>query len=108
MDQETPAAPSAPSKGVKINNGAKRPARRPQAKKRDLQSAKRAVINSAHKSRVNTAKRKLADSIAKKEPVETLRKLLSTVESLMDQGVKRGIFKLNKASRTKSRLSAKI
>ncbi len=78
-----------------------------QAKKRDRQNIKKALMNSAHKARVHTAKRKLKEAIEKKEPIDSLNTKLSLVFSLMDKGVKTGVFKRNKADRTKSRLSAK-
>ena len=105
-EENTPAAAApAPSKGVKIKVLKKRI--RTQAQKRGLQANKRALINSAHKSKVHTAKRKLAEAIAKKVGEDALKPLLSAVFSLMDKGVKKGIFKKNKADRTKSRLCAR-
>jgi small subunit ribosomal protein S20 len=81
-----------------------------QAKKRDRQNIKKRIINSAHKSRVHTAKRTLKEMIEKKIEAtpEMIQNQLSTVFSLMDKGVKKGVFKRNKADRTKSRLSAKV
>ena len=99
---------AAPTKGVKIKNGDKRPAKRSTAAKRDLQSAKRAIVNSAHKARVHTAKRKLKEALDKKESKESLQPKLNLVFSLMDKAVKKGVIKKNKANRTKSRLAAKI
>jgi small subunit ribosomal protein S20 len=102
MAEETTPAPKS---GVKIKVVA---GKRDQAKKRQRQIVKRTKINAAHKSKVHTAKRKLADLIEKKESKETLQNQLNEIFSLMDKGAKNGIFKKNKAARTKSRLSARV
>jgi len=44
--------------------------------------------------------------VAKKDEAQ-IKDTLSAVYGMMDRGVKKGIFKQNKASRTKSRLAAK-
>jgi small subunit ribosomal protein S20 len=100
-----PAPAPAPSKGVKHKFDKAGP--KGQALKRNRLSLKRALINSALKSRVHTAKRRLADAVAKKADAETIKPLLSTVFSLMDKAAKKGVFKKNKANRTKSRLAAR-
>lgn len=74
--------------------------KRPTAKKRDIQNAKRRLINRSFKSRVKTAVKTFEN-----EKNETNLNLLY---ALLDKGVKRGIYKLNKASRLKSRFSAKV
>ncbi len=79
--------------------------KRPSAQKRNLQSEKRRLRNRAYRSQVLTAVRALKDSISQKESAESKKEKLNTIYSLMDKGVKRGVFKANKASRTKSRLS---
>lgn len=78
--------------------------KRPTALKRDMQNEKRHERNKAFKSQVKTAIRSLKETEGSKNE-ELLKEKLSTVYSLMDKGVKRGVFKPNKASRTKSRLS---
>jgi len=80
--------------------------KRPTAIKRDIQSEKRRLINKSFKNRVRTAVRFFERVVEGKEAssVEALR----DVYSLMDKGVKRGIFKQNKANRTKSRLAARL
>lgn len=80
--------------------------RRPQAEKRAIQSEKRRLINKNFKSSVRTAIRKFEEELAKGDAAVT-KKNLNEVYSLMDKGVKRGVYKLNMASRTKSRLTAK-
>jgi small subunit ribosomal protein S20 len=83
-------------------------ARQPSALKRDIQSEKRRLRNRSYRSSVLTAVRSFETSLEKKEAPESLKAKLNDVYSLMDKGVKKGIFKENKASRTKSRLSARI
>jgi small subunit ribosomal protein S20 len=78
--------------------GAKQKARRPSAKKRDLQHAKRRARNSAFRARTHTAIRSLKES----------PEALDTVYSLLDKGVKKGVLKKNQANRLKSRLSKKV
>jgi small subunit ribosomal protein S20 len=82
--------------------------KRPSALKRDLQNEKRRLRNRSHRSQVLTAIRSLTASVANKEPAESTKEKLNTVYSLMDKGVKKGVFKPNKAARTKSRLAARI
>lgn len=81
--------------------------RRPQALKRDMQGEKRRMRNRIFKSQVRTAIRHLDDAIAKKDE-KGAKERLDAAYSLMDKGVKRGVFKVNKASRTKSRLAARL
>ncbi len=80
--------------------------KRPTALKRDLQNEKRRLRNKTFKSRVRTAIRHFEESLSKEDP--SLRQnCLNEVYSLMDKGVSKGVFKLNKASRTKARLTAR-
>jgi small subunit ribosomal protein S20 len=81
-------------------------ARRPQAQKRDIQNAKRKLINKTFKSKVRTAIRQLDESIEKGN-ADLSKEALTEVYSLMDKGVKRGVYKQNKADRTKARLTAR-
>lgn len=80
--------------------------RRPQAQKRDITSGKRRLMNKAFRSSARTAIRNFEDSLEKGEQAHT-KEMLNEVYSIMDKGVKRGVFKLNKASRTKERLAAR-
>lgn len=80
--------------------------RRPTAQKRDDQSKRRNLRNRVYKSRIRTAIRHFTE--AKKLGSEEAVKQLNEVYSLMDKGVKKGVVKLNTASRTKSRLAASI
>lgn len=80
--------------------------KRPTAQKRDLQNKKRRLSNKIYKSRVRTAIRALDDSIVVGDQTVTTQKL-NEVYSLLDKCAKKGVFKLNKVSRTKSRLAAR-
>lgn len=81
--------------------------KRPTAEKRNLQSEKRRLRNRSYKARVRTAIRRFEESVEKKEK-DSVTTSLSAVYSLLDKGVKTGVFKLNKASRTKARLTAHV
>ncbi|CCB87387.1 MULTISPECIES: 30S ribosomal protein S20 [Parachlamydia] len=83
----------------------KKKERVPTPLKRDLQNEKRRLRNKAFKSSVRTAIRQFEETVAKKDPA-LITERLNEVYSLMDKGVKKGVYKLNKASRTKSRLAA--
>lgn len=80
--------------------------KRPTPLKRDLQNEKRRILNKAFKSGVRTAVRQFDEVISKGDDA-LIKQQLDNVYSMMDKGVKRGIFKLNKASRTKARLAAR-
>ena len=80
--------------------------KRPTALKRDLQNSKRRLINKVYKSRVRTLIRAFQETIEKGDQAATTEKL-NEVYSILDKCAKKGIFKLNKVSRTKSRLAAR-
>ena len=75
--------------------------------KRMKQNEKKRLINKAHRSQVRTAINTLKNSLTANNK-QIIQEQLSAVYSLMDKGVKKGIYKLNKASRTKARLTALI
>lgn len=104
MAEEKAAAAPAEKKAEKKEGKAKRPS----AQKRDLQNEKRRLRNRSHKSSVQTAIRGLGDSLSKKESIEVIQTKLNAIYSLMDKGVKKGVFKPQKAARTKSRLVSRI
>ncbi len=79
--------------------------KRPSALKRDMQSEKQRLRNRSFRSSVMTAVRALDSSISKKEGVKDK---LQEIYSIVDKGVKHGVFKTNKAARMKSRLSARV
>lgn len=80
--------------------------KRPTPLKRDIQNEKRRLRNKAFKSSVRTTIREFEETLAKGDSA-SIKQSLDAVYSLMDKGIKRGVFKLNKASRTKSRLAAR-
>lgn len=80
--------------------------KRPTALKRDAQSEKRRLRNRIVKSQIRTAVRRFEEALAKKDGSLT-QEQLKEVYSLMDKGVKKGVFKKNKGNRTKARLAAK-
>lgn len=82
-------------------------ARRPSALKRDLQSDRRRVKNKTYRSTVNSAIKAFEQCLVKNDATAAKEKL-SQVASLMDKGVKKGIFPKNKASRTKSNLAVRL
>lgn len=84
----------------------KKKEKRPTAIKRDLQSEKKRLRNKVYRSRVRTAIRNFQETALKGDASETTVKL-NEVYSILDKCVQKGVFKLNKASRTKSRLAAK-
>jgi len=89
----------------KENGEKKAKQRKPSALKRDLQSKKRNLKNRSFKAKVHSAVRSFHETISQKDNAATKSKL-NDVYSLMDKGVKKGIFKTNKANRVKSRLQA--
>lgn len=80
--------------------------KRPTAQKRALQSEKKRVQNRAFKSSVRTAIRGFETVLTGGDP-SAIKENLSLVYSMMDKGVKKGVFSVNKASRTKARLTAR-
>ena len=77
----------------------------PTAKKRDIQNDKKRLRSRAFKARVRTALN--AFEKAAKEGGDAKAEL-NAVYSMMDKGVKRGVYKLNRASRTKSKMQARL
>jgi small subunit ribosomal protein S20 len=82
---------------------AKAKVKTPTPKKRELQNEKKRILNKAFRSQVNTA---IKQAIAAGS--ELVSGKLSTVYSLMDKGVKKGVFKKNKANRFKSRITRRL
>ncbi|NGX60086.1 MAG: 30S ribosomal protein S20 [Chlamydiae bacterium] len=80
--------------------------KRPTAKKRDIQNAKRKLQNRSFKSRVKTVVRSFENEVKQKNETEAKTRL-NSIFSLLDKGVKRGIYKLNKVGRLKSKYSKK-
>lgn len=82
--------------------------KKPTAEKRMIQNEKRRAQNQVFKSRVRTAIRVYEQSASEKENQESLTEKLSAVYKLMDKGVKKGVFKPNKAARFKSKYAARL
>lgn len=81
--------------------------KRPTAEKREIQSKKRQINNRAYKAKVNTTIKSLQSQIANKDEKVSKDKL-KEVYALIDKGVKTHVYKQNKASRLKSRLTKKV
>lgn len=79
-------------------------AKRPTALKRYMQSEKRRLRNKTFRSKVSTTVKSLEKAIKTAEAEGRL----AEVYSLADKGVKKGIFKANKAARMKSRMTRKV
>ena len=84
----------------------KKQVKRPTAEKRMIQNAKQALINKIFKTKAKSTIRIFEEAVAKKDTA-ALPEKLKAVFSVLDKGVKRNIYKLNKASRLKARFSAK-
>jgi small subunit ribosomal protein S20 len=82
--------------------------KKPSAVKRALQSEKNRLRNRSFRSTVVTAIRSFEEGLTAKEEAPKMEAKLREIYSLMDKGVKHGIYKPQKAARTKSRLSARI
>ena len=80
--------------------------KRPTAQKRAIQDEKRRLRNRSFKSEVRTTIRHFEEALPKGD-FKAVQESLKDVYSMMDKGVKHGVFKLNKASRTKARLAAR-
>jgi len=80
--------------------------KRPTAEKRMDQNEKHRIINKVFKTKMRTTVRTFETSL-KSGKSETIKECLNSIYSMMDQGVKRGIFKQNNANRTKARSTAK-
>ncbi len=76
----------------------------PTALKRMKQNKKQNLQNRSFKSRVRTAIRTFEAALTAKDKVQ-IQTTLNSVYSLMDKGVKHGIYKKNKAARTKARVT---
>ena len=86
--------------------GKKGPAKKkcPTALKRIKQDEKRNLRNRSFKSSVRTALRAFESALTEKDK-EKMQTALNNVYSLMDRGVKQGVYKKNKAARAKHRVA---
>lgn len=80
--------------------------KRPTAEKRLIQAEKKRQINKAFKSKMRTTVRRFHESVSAGDRTQ-VDAALSECYGMLDRAVKRGILKLNKAGRDKSRLAAK-
>ena len=78
----------------------KKKVKRPTALKRDMQNEARRKHKRAFKARVRTAMNALEAASG-----DEAKAAFTNVQSLMDKGVKKGVYNLNRASRVKARLS---
>jgi len=85
----------------------KKKTKRPTALKRDITNEKRRMINKSFKSNVRTTINNYEAAVksGEKEAVQTK---LDALYSAFDRGVKKGVFKRNKASRMKARAVKKL
>jgi small subunit ribosomal protein S20 len=77
------------------------------AQKRIRQTAKRTVVNRARVSRIKTFIKRVEQAVAGGDP-EAARLALRAAEPEIRRGVRKGVLKLNTASRRISRLSRKV
>ena len=78
--------------------------KRPSRLKRLDQSVENRDRNRAYAAKTRTAMRKLETSVSNGSE-SNIQELLSEVYSLLDKAVKKGMLKINKASRDKARAS---
>jgi len=77
------------------------------AKTRIVRNTKRSQINGARRSRVRTFVKKVEAAINAKDKA-LAAEIFKTAESELMRAARKGVFPLNRVSRTVSRLSAKI
>ena len=82
-------------------------AKRPTAQKRQLQNDKCRVQNKAFRSRLRTSVKAFLDCLKTSDKQKQVA-CFSEISSLVDKGVNKGIYKKNKASRVKARLTARL
>ena len=85
----------------------KKAVKRPTSQKRQIQSEKKRLINKSMRSEIRTLVRNLREAVAKGDK-KLLESSLKDVYSLADKAVNKGVYKKNKASRIKSRVTAFI
>ena len=77
------------------------------AEKRDRQNAKRNAINTANRSKLRTAIKKLRAAIAAKN-ADSAQALLAETVSVIDKSIQKGIIHRNAAARYKSNLTTSV
>lgn len=81
--------------------------KRPTAQKREIQNEKKRMRNRAYKAKAATAIRYLQSYIQTGKQQEA-QVGLDSLYSIMDKGIKTGIFKKNQANRMKARMAKKL
>lgn len=81
-------------------------ANHPSALKRMRQDEAKRLRKASHKSKVKTAIKKYLAAVQNNDPNSL--ELLSRASSLVQKGVKKGVYHINNAARTISRLSKKL
>jgi small subunit ribosomal protein S20 len=85
----------------------KKKTKRPTALKRDIRNDKHRLINKSFKSNARTMVRNFEEALQTQDK-ERQHEALKQIYSVADKGVKRGIYKPNKAARIKARAHQKI
>lgn len=81
--------------------------KRPTSQKREEQNERKRQANKAIRSRLRTSAKAFLASL-KTADKQKIMASFAEISSLVDKGVNKGVFKLNKASRVKARLSARL
>jgi small subunit ribosomal protein S20 len=81
--------------------------KRPTALKRDMRAEKMRLINKSFKSNFRTTQRAFDEALQSKDKKQ-IENALNNVYSAADKGVKKGIYKPNRAARLKSRAFQKL
>jgi small subunit ribosomal protein S20 len=77
------------------------------AEKRDRQNAKSNAVNTANRTKLRTAVKKLRAAIATKN-VASAQQLLPVTISAIDKAIQKGVLHRNAAARHKSRLTSHV
>jgi len=89
---------------VEKNNKSPKKRKCPTPIKRIKQNKKHNLHNRSFKSRVKTAVQNFKAALYSKD-MERAHSLLRVIYSLMDKGVKNGVYKKNKGARTKAQMA---
>ncbi|HEX4947674.1 MAG TPA: 30S ribosomal protein S20 [Blastocatellia bacterium] len=77
------------------------------AEKRDRQTTKRNAVNTANRSKLRSAVKKLRAAIASKN-ASSAQELLPATISALDKAIQKGVIHRNTAARYKSRLTSHV
>lgn len=81
--------------------------KRPTAQKRHAQDERKRMQNKSYRSSAKTALKTFIASLNQNDMAKKMQSF-GALASLVDKGVNRGIFKHNKASRIKARMSVRL